>query len=51
MVIYADDTCIFYQEKDIHKIEDVVNKELLTLYKQTSLLQRIAYCEILINML
>ena len=25
---YADDMCIFYQDKDIHKIEDVQNKEL-----------------------
>lgn len=29
--IYADDMCIFYQDKDIHKIEDVQNKELLIL--------------------
>ena len=26
--IYADDMCIFYQDKDINKIEDVQNKEL-----------------------
>ena len=25
---YADDMCIFCQGKDIHKIEDVQNKEL-----------------------
>ena len=25
---YADDMCIFYQDKDIQKIEDVQNKEL-----------------------
>lgn len=30
---YADDICIFKQDKDIHKIEDVLNKEILTLCK------------------
>ena len=24
---YADDICIFKQDKDIHKIEDVLNQE------------------------
>ena len=28
-----NDTSIFYQDKDIHKIEDVLNKEILTLCK------------------
>ena len=28
---YADDTCIFYQDKDVHKIVDVLNKEFSTL--------------------
>ena len=25
--LYAADTCFFYQDKDVHKIEDVLNKE------------------------
>ena len=25
--LYADDICIFKQDKDIHKIEDVLNQE------------------------
>ena len=31
--LYADDTGIFHQDKDVHKIEDVLNKEFLTLNK------------------
>ena len=31
--IYADDTCIFSQDKDIHKIEDVLIKQFSTLYE------------------
>ena len=31
--LYLDDTFIFYQDKDIHKIEDVLNKESSTLCK------------------
>ena len=29
--LYANDTCIFYQYKDIQRIEDTINKEFLTL--------------------
>ena len=29
---YAHDTCIFNQDTGVHKIEDVLNKELSTLY-------------------
>ena len=29
--LYADDTCIFYQDKDVEKIERVLNKEFLFL--------------------
>ena len=29
--LYADDTCIFYQDKDVEKIERVLNKEFLSL--------------------
>ena len=28
--LYADDTCIFYQDMDVEKIEKVLNKELLS---------------------
>ena len=28
---YADNTCIFHQDKDVQKIEDVLNKEISTL--------------------
>ena len=28
---YADDACIFYQDKDVEKIEKVLNKEILSL--------------------
>ena len=28
--LYVDDTCVFYQDKNIHKIEDVLNKEFST---------------------
>ena len=28
---YADDTCIYYQHKDIHKIENILNKEFSSL--------------------
>ena len=31
--LYADDTCIFYQDKFIHKIEDVLTTEFSTLCK------------------
>lgn len=31
--LYADDTCVFFQAKDNHKIEDVLNKKLSTLYE------------------
>ena len=31
--IYADDTCIFYQHEDVHKIENVLNKEFSSLCK------------------
>ena len=30
---YAGDTCIFYQDKDNHKIKDVLNKELSSLWE------------------
>ena len=29
--LYADDTCIFYQDNDVHKIVDVLNEEFSTL--------------------
>ena len=29
--LYADDTCIFYQDKDVEKIERVLNKEFSSL--------------------
>ena len=29
--LYADDTCIFYQDKDIETIEKVLNKEFSSL--------------------
>ena len=29
--LYAGDTCIFYQDKDVEKIEKVLNKEFLSL--------------------
>ena len=29
--LYADDTCIFHQYKDVKKIENVLNKEFLSL--------------------
>ena len=29
--LYADDTCIFYQDKDVEKIEKVLNKEFPSL--------------------
>ena len=29
--LYADDTCIFYQDKDVEKIEKVLNKEFSSL--------------------
>ena len=29
--LYADDTCIFYQDKDVQKIEEVLNKEFSSL--------------------
>ena len=29
--LYADDICIFYQDKDFEKIEKVLNKEFLSL--------------------
>ena len=29
--LYADDTCIFYQDKDIEKTEKVLNKEFSSL--------------------
>ena len=32
-ILYADDTCIFYQHEDVKKIENVVNKEFSSLYK------------------
>ena len=35
---YAHDTCIFNQDTGVHKIEDVLNKELSTLYTNGSLL-------------
>ena len=31
--LYADDTCIFYQDKDVEKIEKVLNKEFSSLCK------------------
>ena len=31
LCLYADDTCIFYQDKDIEKIERVLNKEFSSL--------------------
>lgn len=31
--IFTDDTCIFYEDKDVHKIKDDLNKELSTLCK------------------
>ena len=31
--LYVDDTCIFYQHKDIHKIEDVLSKEFSTCFE------------------
>ena len=31
--LYEDDTCIFYQQKDVKKIENVLNKEFLSLYQ------------------
>ena len=31
--LYVDDTCIFYQEQDVEKIEKVSNKEFLSLYE------------------
>ena len=29
--LYADDTCIFYQDTDVEKIEKVLNKKFLSL--------------------
>ena len=29
--LYADDTCIFYQDEDVEKIENVLNKEFSSL--------------------
>ena len=29
----ADDTCVFYQDKDVYKIKDVLNKEFAALYE------------------
>ena len=29
--LYADNTCIFYQDEDVEKIENVLNKELSSL--------------------
>ena len=31
--LYADDTCIFYQDQDVEKIEKVLNKEFLSLFE------------------
>ena len=31
--LHADDTCIFYKDKDVTKIEDVPNKEFSTLWE------------------
>ena len=31
MSLYADDTCIFYQDNDVDKIEKVSNKEFSSL--------------------
>ena len=29
--LYADDTCNVYYDKEVHKTEDILNKELSTL--------------------
>ena len=33
LYLYAHGACSFYQDKDVHKIEDVLNKEFLTLWE------------------
>ena len=31
LLLYADDTCIFYQHEDVKKIENVLNEEFSSL--------------------
>ena len=31
--LYAGETCIFHQDEDVYKIEDVLNREFSTLYE------------------